>query len=158
MNGAVLRVRLGTETDLLAVARIERESFSDPWSLPALLGELDPSSLHLPLVAELDGEIAGYLMAWRVHDELHILNLAVAGRLRRRGVAQALMAAAMDDGRRAGLRIVTLEVRAGNAGAQSFYRQLGFRQDGIRPGYYPDTGEDALIMTRGLEAAEDQPV
>jgi [ribosomal protein S18]-alanine N-acetyltransferase len=157
MTGTEPLVRLGKETDLLAVARIERESFSDPWSLPALLGELEPSYLHLPLVAELDGEIAGYLMAWRVHDELHILNLAVAIRLRRRGVADALMAAAMDDARRAGLRLVTLEVRVGNQAARSFYRRLGFRQNGIRPGYYQDTGEDALIMTRGLGPDGDQP-
>lgn len=150
MTAGEVRIRFGAPEDLSPVARIERESFSDPWSLPALLGELQPSSLHLPLVAELAGEVAGYLMAWRVHDELHVLNLAVAGRFRRRGVAEALMQAAMEDGQRAGLRLVTLEVRAGNTGAQNFYRQLGFQQDGVRPGYYPDTGEDALIMTREL--------
>ncbi len=150
MTAGEVRIRFGAPEDLSPVARIERESFSDPWSLPALLGELQPSSLHLPLVAELAGEVAGYLMAWRVHDELHVLNLAVAGRFRRRGVADALMQAAMADGQRAGLRLVTLEVRAGNTGAQNFYRQLGFQQDGVRPGYYPDTGEDALIMTREL--------
>ncbi len=65
------------------------------------------------------------------------------------------MLAAMADGQRAGLRLVTLEVRAGNAGAQNFYLRLGFREDGIRPGYYPDTGEDALIMTRELGSAAD---
>jgi ribosomal-protein-alanine N-acetyltransferase len=145
-----LCIRIGSPEDLVAIARIERECFNDPWSLSALLGELQPSFLHLPLVAELDGDVAGYLMAWRVHDELHILNLAVAGRLRRRGVADALMLAAMADGQRGGLRLVTLEVRAGNTGAQSFYLRLGFRQDGVRPGYYQDTGEDALIMTREL--------
>lgn len=139
--------------DLVPIARIERESFSDPWSLPALLGELEASSLHLPLVAELDGEVAGYLMAWRVHDELHVLNLAVSRRHRRRGVAAALMAAAMDDGARSGLRLVTLEVRVGNEGARAFYQRLGFREDGIRPGYYTDTGEDALIMTCPLDPA-----
>lgn len=153
MNDATVRVRPGQDLDLLAIARIERESFSDPWSLPALLGELQSSSLHLPLVAEVDEEVAGYLMAWRVHDELHILNLAVAGRHRRRGVAAALMAAAMDDGARAGLRVVTLEVRVGNGGARAFYEQLGFHEDGIRPGYYADTGEDALIMTCPLAPA-----
>lgn len=148
-------IRLGSAEDLVPIARIERECFSDPWSLPALLGELEPSSLHLPLVAELDGEVAGYLMAWRVHDELHVLNLAVDRRWRRRGIAEALMLAAMADGLRAGLHLVTLEVRVGNAGARNFYLRLGFREDGIRPGYYPDTGEDALIMTRELGPAED---
>jgi ribosomal-protein-alanine N-acetyltransferase len=151
-----LHIRFGSPQDLVLVARIERESFSDPWSLPALLGELQPSFLHLPLVAEAAGEVAGYLMAWRVHDELHILNLAVAVRWRRRGIAEGLMLAAMADGQRAGLHLVTLEVRAGNLGAQTFYRRLGFRQDGVRPGYYPDTGEDALIMTRELGDGADQ--
>jgi ribosomal-protein-alanine N-acetyltransferase len=158
VTGETLRIRTGSPEDLVPIVRIERECFSDPWSLLALLGELEASFLHLPLVAELDGEVAGYLMAWRVHDELHILNLAVAGRLRRRGVADALMRVAMADGQRGGLRLVTLEVRAGNTGAQRFYQRLGFRQAGIRPGYYLDTGEDALIMTRELDGSSGQRI
>jgi len=94
--------------------------------------------------------VAGYLMAWVVHDELHVLNLAVARRVRRRGVGAALMAAALHLARREGLATVTLEVRRSNAGAQAFYREFGFREIGVRAGYYPDTGEDALVMTLTL--------
>ena len=78
MTATDLVIRPGVPADLAAVARIERESFSDPWSDATLLGELKPSHLRSPLVAEQDGVLVGYLMAWLVHDELHVLNLAVA--------------------------------------------------------------------------------
>ncbi len=44
-------------------------------------------------------------------------------------------------------RVVTLEVRLSNAPARALYQRFGFRPVGIRPRYYSDNGEDALIMT-----------
>ncbi len=150
MSDGTIAIRSGDIADLGAVVRIEQESFGDPWSRAALLTELQPSPLHLALVAEWADEVVGYLMAWLVADELHVLNIAVAGRARRRGAGAALLAAAMDVARRSGQRVVTLEVRVTNLGAQRFYARLGFQQEGVRRGYYPDTGEDALILTRSL--------
>ena len=147
-------IRPGAVVDLRAVARIEQESFGDPWSQAALLTELQPSPLHLSLVAERQGQVAGYLMAWLVADELHVLNIAVARRERRHGVGLALMRRALAAAVGAGQRVVTLEVRVSNLGAQAFYRRLGFQPEGVRRGYYPDTGEDALIFTRALTDAD----
>jgi len=147
---AEVRVRAGTPADLIAVERIERASFGDPWSRSALLQELVAGGMRLSLVAERDGAVAGYLMAWRVVDQLHVLNLAVAPACRRSRVGAALLAAAVAEARRAGLVEVTLEVRPGNLAARALYRAFGFREEGVRPGYYADTGEDALILTLAL--------
>lgn len=152
MTGDGVVIRPGEPADVLAVDRIERASFDDPWSRSLLLQELVPSALRLPLVAECDGEVAGYLMAWRSGDELHILNVAVDPARRRRGVGAALLTAALAAARRGGLTEVTLEVRVANRPALALYHSYGFRDVGLRPGYYADTGEDALILTLSLDA------
>ncbi len=97
--GDGLRVRPARADDLPAVERIENSSFADAWPRPALAEELHPDSLRLPLVAERDGAVVGYLMAWRAGDELHILNLAVDGAERRRGIGERLLAEAIAEGR-----------------------------------------------------------
>lgn len=150
MNAAELEIRLGGPADLPAVVRIERASFDDPWSANALLQELAPSALRLPLVAELGGEVAGFLMAWRSADQLHILNLAVDPARRRAKVGSTLLQAALDEAERCRLVEVTLEVRPGNRAALNLYRAFGFESAGVRPGYYADTGEDAVILTLDL--------
>ena len=145
-------VRLGSPTDLLAVERIEQASFDDPWVWEALLQELVPSRLRLPLVVEMGGEVAGYLMAWRSANELHILNVAVDPRSRRSGLGGALLRAVLEVAAREGMTAVSLEVRPGNEPALGMYRRFGFEVAGVREGYYDDTGEDALILTLTLPA------
>lgn len=142
-----LRVRPAAPGDLGAVQRIERACFTDPWSRDALFGELLADDMRLPLVAESEGEVCGFLMAWRVSDQLHVLNLAAAPAARRRGVGTALLQEAAREALAADLVEITLEVRAGNQGARAFYRRHGFAETGLRAGYYADNGEDAVIMT-----------
>lgn len=137
-------------TDLSAVARIEQTSFDDPWPLAALLEELEPSPLRLPLVVEEDDQVVGYLMAWRTADELHILNVAIAPAYRRRGLGAVLLRGALDEALRGGMSQVTLEVRRSNLPALAMYRAFGFADEGVRPNYYADTGEDALVLTLSL--------
>ncbi len=152
-----IRVRPGTVADLDQVVRIEREAFSDPWPADSLRRELAADRLRRPLVAEADGKVVGYLMAWRVADEWHIINVAVDGRWRRRGVGARLLAVSLDEARATGCSLVTLEVRVGNAAARAFYRRFGFREVGLRRGYYHDTGEDAVLMSRSLAPVGTDP-
>jgi len=150
MNGGdEILLREGLPTDLHAIARLERESFADPWPREALLAELQVDRLRRPLVAENDGTVVGFLMAWSVADELHVINLAVDEAWRRRGIGTRLLAAAFAAGRDEGCVLATLEVRAGNLPALAFYERHGFLQAGLRRHYYQD-GEDAVIMTRRL--------
>jgi ribosomal-protein-alanine N-acetyltransferase len=144
--------RLGY-TDLPQAIAIERQSFPTPWSLAMFVLELSkPSSICLAAVMG-DGSgaerLAGYLICARYADVWHIMNIAVDPGLRRRGVALALMERLIEQ---AGADApYTLEVRPSNASAIALYERLGFRSAGIRPRYYHDTGEDAVIMWRGEE-------
>jgi ribosomal-protein-alanine N-acetyltransferase len=87
---------------------------------------------------------------WLVHDEIHVLNVATAAAARRRGVGRALMALAEEEGRRRGCRMATLEVRRSNAPALALYRAIGYRQVGVRPNYYAEEREDAIVMVKTL--------
>ncbi len=149
--GIGLFVREGGPEDLAAVIRIEHRSFGDPWSPESLLGELMGDRLRLPLVAERGGEVVGFLMAWRVADQLHVLNLASDPRCLRQGVATALLREAARQGLADGLVEATLEVRRSNVAGRAFYRHHGFREVGVRKRYYADNGEDALVLDCALD-------
>ncbi len=150
--------------DLDEVIAIEEASFSHPWSRRHFQEELDRGSISRCLVAdtappgltaisETSGNVVGgYIMAWLVHDEIHITNLAVAPEFRKGGVATALIARLMEDGIREGASLCFLEVRVSNLAALNLYEGLGFRSLGIRKGYYQD-GEDAVVMGVELEEA-----
>jgi ribosomal-protein-alanine N-acetyltransferase len=137
------------------VIAIERRAFATPWSLAMFVLELSkPSSVCLAALSER--RIAGYLVCSRYADVWHLMNIAVDPASRRRGIAQALLEALLQ---RAGREeAYTLEVRPSNTSAITLYEQFGFRSAGVRPRYYQDTGEDALIMWRATESttpAED---
>jgi len=131
--------------DVPAVAALERRIFSDPWPESFFLSELRQPLVHAR-IAEREGAVAGYAVAWLGHGAGHLGNLATAPAHRRRGVARALVEDLLARAVELGVRHLTLEVRAANAEAQALYRAYGFRVAGVRRGYYRDTGEDALIM------------
>lgn len=97
----------------------------------------------MPLSAE--APLVGYAGGWVVDGDLQILKVGVDPAWRRHGIARVLLARVADDARNLGARTSSLEVRAGNAGAQALYAALGYEALGRRPRYYSD-GEDALIM------------
>lgn len=145
LAGQPVRLRDLTALDVPAVAQVERRVFSDAWPEACFHSEL-AQGMTWARLAELDGALAGYLLAWLGAGTGHIGNLAVTPEARRRGVARALLADLLDQARATGVARVTLEVRAANFAAQALYRAHGFRLAGLRRGYYRDTGEDALIM------------
>lgn len=134
--------------DLTAVLSIEQASSPCPWKAEFFLGELHKPYARV-LVAELQGEVVGYLCCWFVVDEVQILNLAVHPGCRRHGVAKALLQAMLAAARHAGMRSVSLEVRRGNMPARALYQQFHFAQVAVRPRYYAD-GEDALLLVCDL--------
>jgi ribosomal-protein-alanine N-acetyltransferase len=144
--GPDILVRLPRPDDLVRIIELENLCFSDPWSPLALQAELVQDHLRRPLVAEYGGVVAGYIMTWKVVEMLHILNIATDPERRRSGVATALLNAAARQARQEGQIRVTLEVRRSNQEARSFYGRHGFTETGVRPRYYADNGEDALIM------------
>jgi ribosomal-protein-alanine N-acetyltransferase len=140
--------------DLPQIARIEAVSFSDPWPADSLLTEMRSDRMRRPLTALRGGVVVGYLMAWKVADEWHVINLAVATAERRTGIGTLLLEASLSAAAAEGCRSATLEVRVGNEPALSFYARHGFRPLERRPRYYRDTGEDALVLFRSLRPAQ----
>ncbi|HQR28988.1 MAG TPA: ribosomal protein S18-alanine N-acetyltransferase [Anaeromyxobacteraceae bacterium] len=139
------------EADLPRVMEIERAAFSHPWSEELVRRELghDFSTVLLATAGE-GGPILGFAIVWLVHDELHVLNVATAPEARRLGVARAVLGKLEGQGRAQGARVSMLEVRRSNAPAIALYRSLGYREVGVRPRYYAEDGEDALVMDKEL--------
>jgi ribosomal-protein-alanine N-acetyltransferase len=146
-----LALRRARAEDVDRVMEIEQDGFLHPWSRELIERELGHAWSQLLLAEdEAGGAVLGYIVFWIVHDEVHVLNVATALEARRRGVGRALMDAAEDEGRRRGCRLSTLEVRRPNAPALALYRAIGYRQVGIRPNYYAEEREDAIVMVKGL--------
>jgi ribosomal-protein-alanine N-acetyltransferase len=145
----VMQLRPMTVADLPAVLDIERISFPSPWSETMFSLELhNPASTCM--VSESDGRIAGYFCAGVVLDEMDLRVIAVNPDFRRRGIGEQLVANLVEHARRQSIALVHLEVRASNAAAQHLYRKFGFRQVGVRKGYYEKPTEDALLLTLEL--------
>ncbi len=130
-------------SDLPSVLAIERRSFPTPWSLAMFVLELSKPS-GICLAASAEDELFGYLVCSRYDQVWHLMNVAVAPERRRTGVARGLIARLLEEAGE-GLPF-TLEVRVSNRSAITMYENLGFRSAGVRPRYYQDNGEDALIM------------
>lgn len=141
--------------DVPAVAAVERRVFSDPWPESFFIGELE-SPMMFARIAERDGRLAGYSLAWIGHGSGHLGNLAVVPEMRRRGAARALLDDLLTHARALNVDSITLEVRVSNFAAQGLYRCHGFRMVGLRRRYYRDTGEDALVMEWRASASAEQ--
>lgn len=107
------------------------------------------------LAIEVGDRLVGYSVLTKLADAWHLMNIAIDPAYRRLGYALDLVSASL--GETADSAPVTLEVRASNRPAIALYERLGFRQEGLRPGYYPDDGEDALLMWRGDPSAAGVP-
>jgi [ribosomal protein S18]-alanine N-acetyltransferase len=142
---AAVEIRRLIYADLPQVVAVERRAFTTPWSLAMFVLELSKPS-GICLAAEVESELVGYLICSRYDTVWHVMNVAVDTDRRRRGIATALIAALLD--RVGDDAQVTLEVRKSNTGALALYERFGFRSAGVRPRYYADNGEDAVIMWR----------
>jgi ribosomal-protein-alanine N-acetyltransferase len=145
---------LETADEIDAVLAVEEASFSNPWTREMYLAEFDNPGLSFLYVARDDSRrIVGYCAFWRVQDEIHINNLAVAPEQRRSGVATALLSRVLQEGRKLGADRAMLEVRRSNTVALRVYERFGFVVTGVRPAYYSNPVEDALILCRDARLA-----
>ncbi len=140
-------IRRMTLEDVPTVHAIDTLSFSLPWPERSFRFELTENPVSRNWVAESGGRIAAMLVLWLIVDEAHIATLATAPDFRRQGISERLMIAALVSARDEGATRAFLEVRAGNAAALALYKKYGFVVDGIRPKYYKDNQEDAILMS-----------
>ena len=135
------------------ILQIEEACFSAPWTRKMIEAELSGNPFaHFLLAKQVPpGEggsisIVGYLCFWVVFEEVRLMNLAVIKSMRHKGIARALVMQALDVGLGQSARCAVLELRASNHAAHALYRSLGFRDVTIRPTYYTNPVEDALLM------------
>jgi ribosomal-protein-alanine N-acetyltransferase len=138
-------------SDLDAVCRIAEASFPVPWTRGTFLQEIEREWAVTRVVKRgRTAELCGFVAYWVVSDEIHLHNIAVRSDLRRRGYARALLRDMLRDARERSVKTVWLEVRSSNRAALCLYRSMGFQREGVRPSYYVDNQEDAVIMTLRL--------
>lgn len=129
------------------IAQLEERCFADPWSEKSIASELD-NRLSLWLVAVDGMRVVGYVGSQSVMGWADMMNIAVCPEYRRQGVAQQLVERLVAALKEIGVTCLTLEVRASNEPARTLYEKLGFIQVGIRPNYYRNPKEDALILRK----------
>jgi len=147
--------------DLDQVLEIESSSFLSPWTRRLFEEELDNSCSRIFLLRtheEKKRTVIGYICLWLVSDEAHILKIAVRSSARRKGFASALLQFALDYSYQRTIVKAFLEVREHNDPALCFYDKWGFSLLGVRPRYYEDTKEDALILGLDLKAFAENHV
>ena len=148
-------IREMNEDDLPGVLRLERASFSTPWTEWMFRAQLEVGDIAVNLVLVDGEEIIGYTTALTANDEIHLLSIAVLPGRRRLGYGRSLLDEVVERGMSKDGTRVFLEVREGNAGAMTFYSGAGFRVIGKRKKYYVNTGEDAFVMELELEREGD---
>lgn len=130
--------------DVAEVAILERECFSTPWSEEQFNIALDQDIFSVFALRTGEGIVA-YAAVYHAAGELEILNIAVRPALRRTGYGRRLLSLLLQVSVKMGITRAVLEVRTGNMPAIGLYESLGFRRVGVRPHYYKDTDEDAII-------------
>ncbi len=142
-----IEIRELRETDIQALADIEAQTFSMPWSARSFQTLLEnPYCFYF--VALVDGRIVGGAGYTELCGEANIDNVVVAQNYRAQGIGQALLQALIAHGEARRITAFTLEVRVSNAAAIHMYEKFGFSSEGIRPGFYERPREDAVIMWR----------
>jgi ribosomal-protein-alanine N-acetyltransferase len=132
--------------DVPTIAAIEQEVFTIPWTVQALNQDLMQNHFAHYFVMQYEEDIIGYGGMWLIVDEAHVTNIAVRPQYQGQGLGELLLDEIQRQARRNGAERMTLEVRKSNVVAQRLYVKKGFEHAGIRPGYYSDNNEDALIM------------
>ena len=146
MNTEILNM---SEHHIKALALIEAECFSTPWTENGLFEELSNNNARF-YVALCDGVVAGYIGAHNVVGEVYITNVAVSSSFRKNGIGSALVNHLLGESAKENADFVTLEVRKSNENAIKLYEKTGFSVVGERKDFYSSPREDALLMTKFL--------
>jgi ribosomal-protein-alanine N-acetyltransferase len=140
------------EEDIPVILEIENVSFQNPWRASTFSGEIANRGVSFPyvIVHRMFERVIGYIIYWKIQEEVQISNFAVHPDFREKGIGEAVMRSVIKAIQRDGAVYVFLEVRPSNLAARNLYKKLGFKVLGTRKDYYQTPLEDALIMGRPL--------
>ena len=141
-----INIRQAKIYDVPAISRIERDSFSEPWSAAEITKDVTAGGNVYVAAAVCGEELAGYAEIRMIAGEAQIYNIAVAPEFRREGIGEALLRHMIDKAEEEKCYVVNLEVMDGNEAAMELYNKLGFREVGRRKGYYAKGKRDAVLM------------
>lgn len=141
-----LTIRQMRPEDIDEVLIVENQAFSTPWSRSAFVEEVCNNDIAHYLVVIVDNKIIGYGGMWIIVDEAHVTNIAVLPKFHGRGIGALLLEHMITTAKALRATSMTLEVRPSNTPARKMYTRRGFKEHGLRPNYYKDLGEDAIIM------------
>lgn len=142
-------IREMTAADVQAVSEVEHDVFTTAWS-PEMFAQEMTNPLTTYLLVCMDEEVIGFAGFWLVVDEAQVTNIAIKQDWQSRGYGRVLVNKLMQTAKAKGALSISLEVRPSNKTARKLYEKLGFAEVGIRPGYYQDNGENAILMTAEL--------
>ena len=141
----MMHIKIATKENICDIAKIEQACFSAPWSEDSIAESLDNPASHF-LIAYYGDEVAGYMGLQIFSGEGDVTNVAVLPKFRKKGIAKALITEQMKND----MEFITLEVRESNVPAINLYTKIGFENMGIRPKFYSNPTENAIIMTKYL--------
>jgi len=131
-----------------AIVDIERQVFKTPWTDEMFVQELEENRPTMAYVVLDEDRMIGYMIAWLLRQEVHLINIAVEPSRQRSGVARTMLRYLFDLAAQEKRRFITLEVRDSNETAIRLYESFGFKRIGVRPRYYEEDSEDAVVMVR----------
>ena len=145
---------LAGPADLDGIIAIEEATFHKPTGRAWYEAELQrPGVCFVFVIRTPEFPVAGFCAFWRVADEIHINNLAIRPELRGCGLGRRLLTGVLEAADQMGAPRATLEVRRSNDPARRLYQRAGFRVAAVRPAYYSEPVEDALILSRSPAGA-----
>lgn len=145
----MLKIKKAEDTELPEIATLEKEIFSDAWSLKSLKETWQQKNAEI-FAAKDQEKLIGYVIFYHVLDEGEIARIATAPALRRQGAATQMFRGLVSFCLEHQIEKIMLEVRDGNESARRFYQKCGFTEDGIRKNYYENPKEDAVLMSKNL--------
>ena len=144
MNNVI--IRKADFSDIARVLEIEQENIIS-WTYNQFVEEIG-RSFSVFIVAENDGIIAGYAVAWIIADELQLNSIAVKNSCKKRGIGSLLLQNLLTGSRAQNIHVILIDVRSKNVEAVNFYKKNGFHETGRRPNYYGD--DDAILMEKKI--------
>jgi ribosomal-protein-alanine N-acetyltransferase len=144
------RLRAASEADLPAIVAIDQACFARPWPVASWQAELSRPFCTISVACDAtDDAIVGLAFDWCLPpDPAHLLRIATLPAWRGRGIAWDLLCAVIARAQNAGCSAVMLEVGRSNVAARRLYERAAFATIDVRPRYYPDPPDDALVMRR----------
>ncbi|MFA9408296.1 MAG: ribosomal protein S18-alanine N-acetyltransferase [Candidatus Dadabacteria bacterium] len=140
--------------DLDEIVAIENVSYPSPWPKQIFEREIEAQNSYKRII-RFSGSVVAYIVTWTVHDEVHILNIAVHPDFRKIGLGEMLLRDCLGFSFDRELKLAVLEVRTSNNSAIKLYEKIGFKTLRVRKKYYSDTGEDAYVMLYELESEKE---